>query len=120
MAWMYILQCADDSYYVGSTKNLKLRLEQHQEGKGARYTARRLPVKLVYSEEYERVTDAFNREKQVQNWSRAKREALIKGTPELLPTLAKKKIEKNKEVTVGRVELSDSEVRTETNTEEQT
>lgn len=120
MAWMYILQCADGSYYVGSTKNLELRLAQHQEGKGARYTARRLPVKLVYSEEYERVVDAFNREKQVQNWSRAKREALIKGTPELLPALAKKKFEKNKEVTVGRVELSDSEVRTETNIEEQT
>ena len=93
---MYILQCVDDSYYVGSTKNLELRLAQHQEGKGARYTARRLPVKLVYSEEYERVADAFNREKQVQNWSRAKREALIKGTPELLPALAKKKFEKQK------------------------
>ena len=117
---MYILQCADDSYYVGSTKNLELRLAQHQEGKGARYTARRLPVKLVYSEEYERVADAFNREKQVQNWSRVKREALIKGTPELLPALAKKKFEKKTDIVVGRVELSDSEVRTETNNEEQT
>ena len=123
---MYILQCADDSYYVGSTKNLELRLAQHQEGKGARYTARRLPVKLVYSEEYERVADAFNREKQVQNWSRAKREALIKGTPELLPALAKKKFEKKTDIAVGRallrasrdVGLSDSEVRTETNSNE--
>ncbi|GEM_PF-1603789 len=98
MAWIYILQCADDSYYVGSTKNLELRLVQHQEGKGARYSARRLPVKLVYSEEYGRVVDAFNREKQVQNWSRAKREALIFGKPETLPVLSKKKFEKKKKI----------------------
>jgi len=96
MAWMYILECADGSYYVGSTKNLEHRLSEHQEGKGAKYTSRRLPVKLVYSEEYERVADAYYREKQVQNWSRAKREALINGTPDLLPALAKKKFEKNK------------------------
>lgn len=94
MAWMYILKCADGSYYVGSTKNLKLRLAQHQEGVGAKYTSRRLPVELVYSEEYERVADAFNREKQVQNWGRAKREALINGETELLPALAKKKFQK--------------------------
>jgi putative endonuclease len=55
-----------------------------------------LPVKLVYGEEYERVADAYNREKQVQNWSRAKREALINGNTELLPPLAKKKCEKQK------------------------
>jgi putative endonuclease len=52
-------------------------------------------VKLVYSEEYERVVDAYTREKQVQNWSRAKREALINGNPEMLPKLAKKNFEKN-------------------------
>jgi len=90
MAWMYILECCDGSYYVGSTKDLERRLFEHQKGLGARYTARRLPVKLVYGEEYERVDDAYFREKQVQGWRRAKREALINGNPELLPTLAKK------------------------------
>ena len=90
MAWMYILKCADGSYYVGSTKNLELRIAQHQSGKGSRYTSGRLPVELVYGEEYERVVDAYAREKQVQNWSRAKREALIAGKPELLPALARK------------------------------
>lgn len=95
MAWMYILKCMDGSYYVGSTKNLDLRLSQHQEGIGAKYTSKRLPVELVYSEEYDRVADAFKREKQVQNWGRAKREALINGETELLPTLAKKKFKKN-------------------------
>lgn len=90
MAWMYILKCVDDSYYVGSTKDIKRRFDEHQEGKGARHTMRRLPVKLVYSEEYERVADAFYREKQVQGWRREKKEALINGTPKYLPALAKK------------------------------
>jgi putative endonuclease len=94
MAWMYILKCADNSYYVGSTKNLELRFEQHQSGKGSRYTSGRLPVELVYGEEYDRVIDAYAREKQVQNWGRAKREALINGNPEVLPPLARKKFEK--------------------------
>jgi putative endonuclease len=90
MAWMYILECCDGSYYVGSTKSLERRLSEHQEGLGANYTSRRLPVKLVYCEEYERIDDAFYREKQVQGWRRAKREALINGNPKLLPVLAKK------------------------------
>jgi len=98
MAWMYILKCVDGSYYVGSTKNLELRLSQHQEGVGAKYTSKRLPVELVYSEEYDRVADAFKREKQVQNWGRAKREALINGRTDLLPELAKKKFTKNSSV----------------------
>jgi putative endonuclease len=94
MAWMYILQCSDNSYYVGSTRNLDLRFSQHQSGKGSRYTSGRLPVQLVYYEEYDRVSDAFYREKQVQGWTRRKREALINGNPELLPSLAKKVFDK--------------------------
>ncbi len=96
MAWMYILECCDGSYYVGSTKDLKRRLSQHQDGIGANYTSKRLPVKLVYFEEYDRVDEAFYREKQVQGWRRAKREALINGQPELLPALAKKIFDKSK------------------------
>ena len=95
---MYILKCADGSYYVGSTKNLELRIAQHQSGKGSRYTSGRLPVELVYGEEYDKVADAYAREKQVQNWSRAKREALINGNVEALPPLAKKRFEKNKNI----------------------
>ena len=96
MAWMYILECCDGSYYVGSTKNLKIRMSQHQEGIGSSYTSKRLPVKLVYCEEYDRIDDAFYREKQVQGWRRAKREALINGDSQLLPALAKKVFNKNK------------------------
>jgi putative endonuclease len=95
MAWMYILECSDSSYYVGSTKDLELRLSQHQEGLGASYTSLRLPVKLVYCEEYDRIDYAFYREKQVQGWRRAKREALINGDPDLLPVLAKKIFDKS-------------------------
>lgn len=75
----YILLCSDDSYYTGSTKNLALRLEQHNQGEGSNYTKRRLPVKLVYYETYEHVALAFNREKQIQGWTRKKKEALILG-----------------------------------------
>ena len=95
MAWMYILECADESYYVGSTKNLERRIYEHQQGLGAKYTSVRLPVKLVYGEEYDRVSDAYAREKQVQGWRRSKREALINGNPELLPALAKKVFDKS-------------------------
>jgi putative endonuclease len=95
MAWMYILECSDGSYYVGSTRNLEQRIFQHQQGLGAKYTSGRLPVKLVYGEEYDRVADAYAREKQVQGWRRSKREALINGDPELLPVLAKKIFDKS-------------------------
>ena len=83
--WMYILKCADGSYYTGSTTNLKIRLTQHQAGEGANHTKKHLPVELIYFEEYQRIEQAFYREKQVQGWSRKKKEALINGTPELLP-----------------------------------
>jgi len=96
MAWMYILECFDGSYYVGSTKNLERRLIEHSTGSGASYTSSRLPVKLVYAEEFDRIIDAYDREKQVQNWSRSKREALISGQYSILPELAKKDFKKRK------------------------
>ncbi len=75
-AYLYILQCNDKSYYVGSTTNLDLRIEEHKKGKGSEYTKHRLPVKLVYFEECLNIEDAFLREKQIQGWSRKKRESL--------------------------------------------
>ena len=86
---MYILRCSDGSYYTGSTWDLEGRLYEHQNGLGAVFTKKRLPIKLVYCEEFERIDDAFYREKQVQGWSRAKKEALIQGQYDLLPKLAK-------------------------------
>lgn len=87
--YMYILLCGDGSYYTGSTKYLEKRLEQHQSGEGANHTRKYGPVELVYYQEYTRIDFAFNREKQVQGWSRKKKEALIRGDNNLLPELAK-------------------------------
>ena len=75
--YMYILECNDGTYYVGSTNNLELRLTQHQNGEGANHTKKRLPVVLVYYEEFNRIDLAFYREKQIQKWRREKKEALI-------------------------------------------
>ena len=90
MAFMYILECADGTYYAGSTRNLRERLWEHENGLGANHTRKRLPVRLVYVEEYDRVTDAFVREKQIQGWIRAKKKALIEGEYDRLPVLARK------------------------------
>ncbi|WPR74917.1 GIY-YIG nuclease family protein [Algoriphagus sp. NG3] len=76
-AYMYILICGNGSYYTGSTKNLELRLQEHQLGEGSNFTRKHLPVKLAYFEEFERIDEAFEREKQIQKWSHAKKEALI-------------------------------------------
>ena len=88
MAFMYILRCSDRSFYVGSTWNLERRLWQHGQGEGAEYTKRRLPVRLMYFEEYERMSEAFGREKQVQGWGHKKRQALIDGRLEQLSRLS--------------------------------
>ncbi|MBQ4802365.1 GIY-YIG nuclease family protein [Aquimarina sp. MMG015] len=86
--YMYILECSDGSYYTGSTKDLDRRLQQHQNGEGANHTKKRLPVRLLYYEQYDRIDTAFYREKQVQGWSRAKKEALMRGDLDTLHDLA--------------------------------
>ena len=88
MPWTYIVECADGSYYVGSTWNLERRIAEHNAGYGAAYTRRRRPVRLVWAAEFQRVVDAYRFEKQVQNWSRAKRIALIEDRFDALPDLA--------------------------------
>ena len=90
VGYLYILECSDGTYYTGSTKDIELRLQQHQAGEGSSYTKRRLPVKPIYVEEFPRVDEAFYREKQAQGWSRKKKEALIEGRLEALPGLSQK------------------------------
>ncbi len=89
--YMYILQCADGSFYTGSTKTLALRINQHNLGEGANFTAYHHPVKLVYYETFDRIDAAFAREKQIQKWSRAKKIALIQGDIEKLKQLSRSK-----------------------------
>ena len=86
--YMYILECADGSFYTGSTKELRTRLVQHKNGEGSQHTENRRPVKLVYYECFDRIDEAFAREKQVQGWSRAKKLALIKGDVDQLKRLS--------------------------------
>ncbi|MCO5233312.1 MAG: GIY-YIG nuclease family protein [Chitinophagales bacterium] len=88
-SYVYILLCRDGSYYTGSTNNIERRLSEHQSGCGANYTSKRLPIELVYYEEFLRIDDAFYREKQIQGWSKKKKEALINNKPKELPLLSK-------------------------------
>lgn len=87
--YLYILGCVDGSYYTGSTINLELRIKRHLNGKGANHTRKYGPVMLVYAEEFNSIYKAFYREKQVQGWSREKKETLIKGQHDKLPELSK-------------------------------
>ena len=91
MAHVYILRCADGTYYVGSTRNLQSRMEQHGAGRGSRYTSTRMPVELVWTHETDRVTDAYALERRLHGWSRKKKEALIRGDFEVLPGLASRR-----------------------------
>ena len=76
--FVYILECADKSFYVGSTNNLERRIKQHNNFKGgAHYTKIRRPVTLVYSEEFITLTDARRRENEIKGWRREKKSILI-------------------------------------------
>jgi len=92
ISYVYILKCADGTFYTGITSNLTKRIESHQSGayKGS-YTSRRRPVELVFYCEFTDPNMAIDSEKQIKKWSAAKKRALIDGEFEKLPNLAKKK-----------------------------
>ena len=95
LSYVYILKCADDSYYTGVTSNLFKRLYEHRSAKHPdSYTAKRLPVELVFYAEFTDINFAIDKEKQIKSWSRAKKEAAIEDRFEDLPNLAKKKFKK--------------------------
>ena len=76
---MYILRCADRSYYTGHTDNLEERIAKHQMGEIEGYTSTRRPVKLLFSEEFSTRAEALAVERQIKGWTRRKKEALIRG-----------------------------------------
>jgi predicted GIY-YIG superfamily endonuclease len=86
--WIYMLRCADASYYAGHTDNLEKRIAEHQSGAVSGYTQSRRPVSVIYSEVFSSRADALERERQIKGWSRAKKEALIKSDWEELSRLA--------------------------------
>ena len=90
MPWsIYILKCSDSSYYVGHTAHIENRLKAHNCGKGAKHTAIRLPVTLVYHEPATSKATAMKREQQIKHWSKAKKEALVRGDLLSLKKLSK-------------------------------
>ena len=92
-AFIYMLKCSDDSYYVGSATgdDLSIRIAQHQSGTYPGYTWSRRPVRLVWSEHFEQITDAIAVERKIKGWSRAKKEALITSEWAAVQQLAKRR-----------------------------
>jgi len=92
-AYVYMLRCADASYYVGSAtgNDLTRRIQEHQVGAYRGYTFKRRPVQLVWSEHFDRIIDAIAVERQLKGWSRAKKEALIRGDWDSIKTLAQRR-----------------------------
>jgi putative endonuclease len=91
-AWLYMLRCADGSYYTGTTRTtLEIRIAEHNSGHFDGYTAARRPVTLVYSQWFDQITDAIAAERQIKGWSRAKKEALMRSDFDGLRLLAKRK-----------------------------
>jgi putative endonuclease len=87
---VYMVRCSDASDYVGVAQiDLEQRINEHNAGKYEGYTFKRRPVELVWSEEFEQITDAIAFERQIKRWSRAKKEALIAGDRERLEQLAR-------------------------------
>src|ERR1044071_4930701 len=90
-AYIYMLRCADGSYYVGSTrKELEQRLSEHNNGTFDGWTSKRRPVVIVWAEHFLNITDAIAVGRQLKGWSRAKKEALIRGDFEAIRLLAKR------------------------------
>ncbi len=92
-SFCYMLKCADGSYYVGSTKSdsLDKRIGEHNFGTFDGYTSTRRPVTLVWSEQFDRIDDAFFLERQIKGWSRKKKEALIRGEWDALVAVSKRR-----------------------------
>jgi putative endonuclease len=89
--FVYILQCSDNSYYIGYTTNLDQRLKEHNEGSGGHNTRIKRPVQLMYNERFDDKHAALKREIQLKKWSHAKKEALINGDLNKLHILSKRR-----------------------------
>jgi|SRR3990167_3794718 len=87
--YVYILRCADDSFYVGSAQDLDSRVKAHNDGRGAAYTFKHRPVHLVYSEAFDSEIRAVTRERQLKCWSHKKKQALVDGNIQRLKQLNK-------------------------------
>ncbi len=89
--WVYMLQCADQSYYIGHTNDVEKRILEHQTGERDGYTARRRPVRVVFTQEFPSREEALAAELQIKGWSRKKKEALVRGDWAEISRLAKRR-----------------------------
>jgi putative endonuclease len=92
-AYVYMLRCADSSYYVGSAtgNDLTRRISEHETGAYRGYTSTRRPVQLAWSEYFDRITDAIAAERQIKGWSRAKKEGLMRGDWDAIKAFASRR-----------------------------
>ncbi len=88
--YVYILRCRDGSLYTGYTNDFDNRVSAHNAGRGAKYTASRRPVHIVYTEPADSKSAAMRRELQIKRWAKAKKESLIAGKPQKLKKLSKR------------------------------
>ena len=88
--WAYMLHCCGGYFYVGHTDDLERRIAQHQSGALPGFTSDRLPVELVWTQEFTSREDTKASERQIKGWSRAKKEALIRGDYGAIRVLAKR------------------------------
>jgi predicted GIY-YIG superfamily endonuclease len=96
--WVYLLRCADGSYYAGHTEDMEARLWQHQQGICCDWTSRRRPVELVWCEAISTRYEALAFERRIKGWTRAKKEALIAGDWDRIGWLAKPPKERHQSI----------------------
>ncbi len=100
--FVYILRCRDGRYYTGVTNNVEKRFYEHQNGLIAScYTRGRRPVKLVAVEEFDKIIDAIDKEKQIKGWTRKKKQALINNNYGALPKLSMNRQSQNPHPSTG-------------------
>jgi len=87
--WVYMLKCADGSFYTGHTEDLECRVASHQSGQIPGYTRKRRPIRLVYSEAFASRLEALEAERRLKGWSRAKKQALVAGDWQRIAALAR-------------------------------
>jgi len=82
MFYVYILECADGTYYTGQTKYLDQRMKQHASGRGAKYVRSRLPFRIRHTETYDTRGEAMRRESEIKRWSRDRKSNLFMSSAE--------------------------------------
>jgi predicted GIY-YIG superfamily endonuclease len=90
--YVYILRCADGTYYTGHTDDLDARMAQHSDGVASAYTSKRRPLELLWATDCQSRAAAFDLERRLHGWSRAKKEALMRGDYDALPALSRNRL----------------------------